>query len=161
MTALHRLSRVAAGVTLSMICFASCLSAVQGQCTMDCAGGTAVESQWAEVLNLATDLTPGQRLSLTQLGWTQAAWDECFLCYKNHWTQEGMSVAECVEAEYVGTRRNIHCPDTEIKLFDELSDLQQVAAQSLGYTKDTWDATSPYSCCFESPLVPGSLRMVG
>lgn len=59
---------------------------------------------------------------------------------------------DCVVNEYWGDGKNPACPLTEVLDWRYLTASQKEAATALGYSHESWDATSPYSCCYDSPI---------
>eukprot|EP00951_Prasinocladus_malaysianus_P030210 scaffold283235_cov48-Prasinocladus_malaysianus.AAC.1 len=87
-----------------------------------------------------------EREHLSKLGWDEYSWAACY-CWKNNW---GYNATDCVQTLYAGPEAE--CPGSQIRLWSQLSEVEQLAAVALGFTPTSWDLTSPYSCCVYEPL---------
>ena len=122
-----------------------------GGCTESCGAYDALEGDWSSRpwdIGILRDepLTPNQQAQLGALGWNATSWKDCSQCRKNHW---GPSATSCTQALYVQEQR---CPMQQLALWDDLTETEQLAARTLGYTAASWDTTSPSSCCASQPI---------
>ena len=122
-----------------------------GGCAESCGAFNALEGDWSSRpwdLGIHDDepLTRNQQAQLQALGWNATSWSDCSKCRKNHW---GPSAQSCTQALYMQEQR---CPMQQLAIWDELTDSEQLAARTLGYTAASWNTTSPFSCCAAQPL---------
>ena len=127
-------------------------------CPYKCEEAGKFEDQWMDV-EVYSDLPAHHKGPFALLGWTEEAWDGCWKCWKNNWVYYAdyyendvpLSLSECVQQEYL-SGDNPLCPISEVMKYSQLSADQKAAALELGYTPSLWDATSPFSCCYEESL---------
>ncbi len=77
-----------------------------------------------------------------EINWEETGWDEMTTTQRKHWSSLGWNAANWED--------EASPPESERKIWDRLSTVEQNAAAALGYTKPMWDGTEDISLAPEN-----------